>query len=125
MIDSQQKESEKEDLLKEKELQQLFSERKRVYIKISGKVHGVLFRAYVKNKADELGLTGYVKNTDDFVEVVAEGDKTKLRKLILACQKGAPLSQVAKTEYDWFDYSGKFKEFYVKCQEPPVNRLVA
>ena len=49
----------------------------------SGKVQGVFFRDSTKRKADELGLTGFVRNLEDgTVEVVAQGDKDNLNKLM-------------------------------------------
>jgi len=95
------------------EIQSLFRERARAHILVHGKVHGVFFRDYTKKKADELGITGWVKNTDSAVEVVAEGDKTTLRKFILECQKGSPLAKVEKVDYDWEDYTGKFDRFFI------------
>jgi acylphosphatase len=96
-----------------KEVEQLFKERARAHIIVHGKVQGVFFRDYTKKKADELKLTGWVKNTDSAVEVVAEGDKTTLRKFILKCQKGSPLAKVEKVDYKWEDYTGKFDKFFI------------
>lgn len=43
---------------------------------VTGRVQGVGFRWYVMERAQELGLTGYVLNRrDGTVEVVAEGGK--------------------------------------------------
>lgn len=95
------------------EIQSLFRERARVHILVHGKVHGVFFRDYAKKKADELNLTGWVKNIDDAVEVIAEGDKTTLRQFILECQKGSPLAKVEKVDYKWEDFTGKFDRFFI------------
>jgi len=49
-------------------------EKLRLYAIISGRVQGVFFRVNTRNKAYELGLTGWVKNNyDGDVEVVCEG----------------------------------------------------
>ncbi|VVB80788.1 Acylphosphatase [uncultured archaeon] len=95
------------------EIQSLFKERARIHILVYGKVQGVFFRDYTKKEADKLGLTGWVKNIDDAVEIIAEGDKTKLREFILNCQKGNPLSKVEKTDYKWEEYTGKFDRFFI------------
>jgi len=84
-----------------------------VNIIVKGKVHGVFFRDYVKKEADKLSLTGFVKNTNEKVEVVAEGDKMNLRKLVISCKKGSPLAKVEEVEYDWGDYTGKFDKFFI------------
>ncbi len=95
------------------EIKQLFTERARAHITVSGKVHGVFFRDYTKKTADKLGVTGWVKNTDHAVEITAEGEKTTLRKFILECQKGSPLAKVEKIDYKWEEYTGKFDRFFI------------
>ena len=53
--------------------------KERVNVIIHGRVQGVFYRASAREKAIELGLTGWVKNRlDKTVEVVAEGDKSSL-----------------------------------------------
>jgi len=114
MIDRQQEEGKKEEALKKRELEGLFSERARVRILVFGKVQGVFFCDYTKREADTLDLTGWVKNRDDgSVEIVAEGEKNKLRRLVIAAKKGSPLSKVEDVEYDYSMYTGKFDSFYV------------
>ena len=51
------------------------------YVKIHGKVQGVWFRAGTKQKAEQLGLTGWVRNTDDgCVEAVFEGEEKQVKE---------------------------------------------
>ncbi len=72
---------------------------KRLYILISGRVQGVFFRRYVKAKADELGITGWVRNTEDGkVEILAGGNEAKLAELLESCEKGPPLAEIEKVE---------------------------
>ena len=60
-----------------------------VNLLIKGKVQGVFYRASARDKAVELGITGWVKNTPDGnVEIVASGDKESLEKFIEWCHKG-------------------------------------
>ncbi|MTF40337.1 acylphosphatase [Cyanobacterium aponinum] len=64
---------------------------KTVRIIVSGKVQGVSFRFYTRNQAKELGIFGYVRNlSNGDVEIVAQGEKTKLDKLINWCYSGSP-----------------------------------
>ncbi|MCJ2534242.1 MAG: acylphosphatase, partial [Candidatus Thermoplasmatota archaeon] len=45
-----------------------------VHVLISGRVQGVWFRTSTKQKAEQLGLTGWVRNTSDgSVEAIFEG----------------------------------------------------
>lgn len=71
----------------------------RVHVFIKGKVQGVFFRKNTKNKADELGISGWVKNlADGRVEAVFEGEKNKVKKMIDWCYKGSSASKVEKIE---------------------------
>ncbi len=75
---------------------------KQLHLIISGRVHGVFFRAFVKEKAEELGLSGWVRNAPDgIVEVVAQGDPHALHALVQACHCGPDAARVddVKAEY--------------------------
>ncbi|MDB5231716.1 MAG: hypothetical protein JWN76_2521 [Chitinophagaceae bacterium] len=64
---------------------------------IKGKVQGVFFRVSAKEKADELGITGWVKNTDDGnVEAVACGQNSTTEEFITWCRKGPRRAQVTE-----------------------------
>ena len=70
-----------------------------IHVLISGRVQGVWFRASTKQKADQLGLTGWVRNTDDGnVEAVFEGGDDTVNEIVKWCHKGPPLSKVEKVE---------------------------
>jgi acylphosphatase len=71
----------------------------RVHVIISGRVQGVWYRASTKQKAEELGLQGWVKNTvKGNVEAVFEGDKALVDEMISWCWKGPPLAQVTDVQ---------------------------
>jgi acylphosphatase len=62
---------------------------------VKGRVQGVGFRWFVQREASEIGLRGWVRNTDDGdVEVVAAGDPEDLLELKQALQKGSRGSRV-------------------------------
>jgi acylphosphatase len=62
---------------------------------VQGRVQGVGFRWFVHREASELGLRGWVRNTDDgAVEIVAAGEETDLRELQLAIHRGPRGSRV-------------------------------
>jgi acylphosphatase len=113
MVDRQLEHGKKEEDLKRKEIEELFKERARVHIIVHGKVHGVFYRDHTKKTADSMSITGWVKNTNSTVEIVAEGDKMQLRQFIIQCEKGSSLAKVDKVEYDWEEYTGKFNSFYI------------
>lgn len=62
---------------------------------VTGSVHGVFFRATTKEQSDALGITGWIRNTEDnAVEIHAEGSPEALEQLQLWCRKGPPAAQV-------------------------------
>lgn len=80
---------------------------------VYGRVQGVFFRAFVVEHARELGLTGYVRNLPDgkSVEVVAEGERSHLEKLVSYLEVGPPLARVAQVVTDWSEYTGGYSGF--------------
>lgn len=92
--------------------------KERVHLVVRGRVQGVFYRATTQKKAIELGLTGWVRNrADGAVEVVAEGDREKLEKLIEWCRVGPERAQVGNVDIDWESYTGEFQEFTIKYRE--------
>ena len=66
-----------------------------IHIIIRGRVQGVCFRSGTKEKAVELGILGWVKNTSEgTVEIQAEGEKSKLDNFIVWCRNGTPFANV-------------------------------
>ena len=69
---------------------------KTISIAVTGKVQGVWFRKYTQEKAQQLKITGFVKNVDDSsVFIVATGTNEQLKELINWCWQGSPKSTVA------------------------------
>ncbi|HLC86106.1 MAG TPA: acylphosphatase [Candidatus Nanoarchaeia archaeon] len=88
---------------------------KRIHFIVSCRVQGVFFRAFVKDKAQDLGLTGFVRNTEDKkIEVVAEGHELKLKKLIEECKKGPSSAIIEEVKVNVEPYTGEFKNFRIK-----------
>lgn len=62
---------------------------------IQGRVQGVGFRWFVHREAAEIGLRGWVKNTDEgHVEAVAAGHADQLAELEVSLRKGSRGSRV-------------------------------
>ena len=56
---------------------------RRVHVIIEGRVQGVFFRAYTRDEAAKLGLSGWVRNRPDgSVEALIEGEKTAVEKML-------------------------------------------
>jgi acylphosphatase len=82
---------------------------------VSGRVHGVFFRAFVEGQAEGLNLTGYVRNrSDGTVEVTAEGERARLEKLVRYLEAGPPAARVDKVVTKWAEYRGLFKGFHIR-----------
>ena len=87
----------------------------RVHVLISGKVQGVWFRASTQEKAEQLGLTGWVKNTHNgAVEAVFEGDEGSIQEMIRWCRKGPPLAEVTNLHIKKQTPSHNFDQFSIK-----------
>ena len=87
----------------------------RVHVIISGKVQGVWFRANTKQKAEQLGLTGWVKNTyDKNVEAVFEGEEILIQEMLEWCHRGPPLSKVENVEVKNESPTNNFDSFSIK-----------
>ena len=69
-------------------------------ILVKGKVQDVWFRKYTKEKAEALGLKGYVKNeVDNNVYIEAEGSINILTDFIEWLYEGSPYSKVSEVVY--------------------------
>lgn len=87
----------------------------RVHIFVSGKVQGVFFRSGTRDKAQELGITGWVRNLDDErVEAVFEGEREAVEKMTGWCRRGPPYAHVENVEVIPEDYRGEFRGFTVR-----------
>jgi acylphosphatase len=72
---------------------------KHVSMKIFGKVQGVFFRASTQEKAEELGLTGFVQNEPDgTVYLEAEGNPETIKQLEAWAHQGPSRAKVEKVE---------------------------
>jgi acylphosphatase len=87
----------------------------RVHVFVSGKVQGVFFRSGTKDKADELCLTGWVRNLQDGrVEAVFEGEEGRVEKMVEWCRKGPEYARVTGVEVIPEQYKGEFSGFWLR-----------
>ena len=72
-------------------------ERTVVRVVIEGRVQGVWFRAWTAERAEGLGLSGWVRNRrDGSVEAVFAGPEPVVRHMIEMCRDGPPLARVER-----------------------------
>ena len=82
---------------------------------VYGRVQGVFFRSFVNMQAEQLGLSGYVRNLPDgAVEVQAEGERQQLEKLVGYLKVGPPAARVDRVVTSWLEYAGNFSGFRVR-----------
>jgi acylphosphatase len=66
-----------------------------LHVVVHGRVQGVGFRWFVRERARELGVRGWVKNRGDgAVEVEAAGDAKSLNRFRKSLSEGPPGAQV-------------------------------
>lgn len=88
---------------------------KQAHIFISGSVQGVGYRQFVKQNALKLGLTGWVRNTEDGrVEAVFQGDETHIENMIAKCKKGPFLAEVERIGFEWETIDKRFEDFRIQ-----------
>ena len=86
----------------------------RAHVIFKGKVQGVFFRRTAKNKAEGLGLVGWVRNRPDgSVETVTQGPKSGVEKFIAWCKKGPPFAKVEGVEVEWKKNLENFDDFSI------------
>ena len=82
---------------------------------VHGRVQGVNFRYYTRLRAQELGVTGYVRNKwDRTVKVVAEGERGAVEKLLEFIKVGPRAALVRRVDSQWQDPTGQLEHFEVR-----------
>lgn len=84
----------------------------RLEARVFGMVQGVGFRFWTMGKAEELGLTGEVKNLDDgSVALVAEGPEPQVRALLEWLNSARTPGQVERVQDSFSAAQGNFHGF--------------
>ncbi len=87
----------------------------RLHATVIGRVQGVAFRYFVKNAAQQLGLTGYVKNLPNGdVEVVVEGPADAVEELRMRLWKGPMFSNVVNVTEDTSPAKQEYSKFEIR-----------
>lgn len=84
------------------------------HVTVTGRVQGVFFRAWTKQQADELGVTGWVRNCPDGrVDAHVEGEDSAVQRLIDQLRRGPPAAQVEDVHV-WDVETFDFDDFEVR-----------
>lgn len=86
----------------------------RLHAFVSGHVQGVGFRVFARDRADELDLTGWVRNTyQGDVEVLAEGPRQDLERLRDWLRTGPRGCFITELRQEWETATGEFATFEI------------
>ena len=86
-----------------------------VFVRVSGRVQGVWFRASTKQKAEQLGVTGWIRNTSDgCIEAIFEGNKNMVKEMVDWCNHGPPHAKVENIEIKNQPVTNAFDGFAIK-----------
>ena len=81
---------------------------------VHGRVQGVAFRYYTRDKATRLGLLGWVRNlSDGSVELFAQGERTKLEELKEWLQIGPPSAIVKRVTTTECEPNDSYRSFEI------------
>lgn len=75
----------------------------RFHFIVTGRVQGVFFRKFTKQKADQLDITGWCRNAPDGESVEGEIEGTEMRiheMMDWLREKGSPHAQIEHAEFD-------------------------
>ncbi len=87
----------------------------RATVRFHGRVQGVYFRAHCQDKAEALGLSGYVRNLPEgSVEAVFEGERALVEECIEWNRVSQPAAQVTAVDVAWAPATGEFRGFEVR-----------
>jgi acylphosphatase len=71
-------------------------------------VQGVFFRSDTRQRAESLGLGGWVRNNSDgTVEAVFEGDRERVESMVEWCRRGPSGAFVEDVEVTWAKPQGE------------------
>jgi acylphosphatase len=84
------------------------------HVSVTGRVQGVFFRAWMREQAGELGVTGWVRNCPDGrVDAHIEGEDAAIQQLIERVRKGPPMAHVEDVQL-WNVETFDFDDFEVR-----------
>jgi acylphosphatase len=91
------------------------ADEERVHVVVSGRVQGVAFRDSTRSQAEQLGLNGWVRNTQGGrVEAVFEGEPEAVRQMVEWCESGPSSADVDDVSVEQETPSGDFSGFEVR-----------
>ncbi len=85
-----------------------------VHVRVSGRVQGVFYRAFTKERAAELGIKGWVQNIHGGgVEAVLEGEREKVGELLKLMKSGPSGAMILGMELSELKFKG-YQDFEIR-----------
>jgi acylphosphatase len=85
-----------------------------VHVRVSGRVQGVFYRAFTKERASELGIKGWVRNIPGGgVEAVLEGERQKVGELLKLMKAGPAGAMILGMELSEIEGKG-YEDFKIE-----------
>jgi len=76
----------------------------RARLRVRGRVQGVFYRRSAEEKANDIGLSGWVRNmSDGSVEAFACGTREQIEAFAKWCQAGPSGARVDSVDVEWRD----------------------
>jgi acylphosphatase len=89
-------------------------DRVRAHVFVSGRVQNVNFRSHVRDEAKRASVDGWARNLGDGrVEIVFEGTRGGVQRLVSWCYSGPPHAEVEHVEVEWEDATNKEGPFTI------------
>ena len=90
-------------------------DRERAHVYVAGQVQGVFFRDSARQKAELLGLAGWVRNLPDGrVEALFEGQPEKVREMLEWSKKGPSHAELERVDSEFETAGGDLTGFEVR-----------
>jgi acylphosphatase len=85
---------------------------KTLHLRIHGRVQGVWFRESMRQEAERLGASGWVRNTPDgSVEATVQGSETAVDALVDWARRGPPQARMDRVEIEPIETNERFSGF--------------
>ncbi len=89
--------------------------RTRAHVMVEGRVQGVFFRGFARERAEAGEVEGWVRNAPDGgVEAVFEGEERAVRALVEDLRRGPPGARVIRLHVSYEVPTGEFKGFSIR-----------
>lgn len=87
----------------------------RARIIIEGRLQGKNFRLKTQEKAQQLGLVGFIRHlSDGRIEIEAQGEESKVEQILIWCQEEPHSSQIRNVLYRYDEPVRGYSDFAVR-----------